>query len=140
MRATHLLIAIPLDEKVGDAPSPLDLDKALEQELGAIFSVIRQRGFFHMKTMQIHGAIGTPPKPKTGLIPAEHPKRGVGIFVTFLPSQLDLDFGLRLWAPEAWQIEAIKKAIDWSQRATFELLGRGFGGEMPYAPSVRSKS
>jgi len=125
-----------LDEKVGDTPSSIDLERAIEQELWAVFSAVRKRGFFHMNTMQLHGAIGSPPKPKGPLIPAEHPGRGVAIFVAFLPSQLDLDFGLRLWAPEAWQIDAIKEAIEWSQQATFHLLGHGFGGEMPYTPHV----
>jgi len=135
LRAGYLLIAIPLDEKAGDSPSVIDLAKAVEIDLYAIFSAVRKDGFFHMDTMKLHRKIGSDsgPIPKETLVPAVHPNTGVGVFATFKPSQLDIDTGLRVWAPEKWQLDVLDKTVVWSQKATHDLLGRPFGGKMPYA-------
>ena len=135
MRATHLLIAIPLDDRAGDAPSPLDLAAATEKELWGIFSALRSDGLFHIDKMELHRKIGSGPGPMPNgpKVPAVHRGTGVGVFVAFKPSQLDRDLGLLVWAPEGWQVEAILKTIDWSQKATHDLLGRPFAGKMPFA-------
>lgn len=136
MRATHLLIVVPLDPKAGDSPSQLDLATALEQELWAIFSMPRLEGVFHTDKMMLHRKIGShdPPRLSGEPIKAVHPGAGIGVFVTFKgPTQLDKDLGLFVWAPEGWQVEAISRTIEWSQKATHDLLGRPFGGKMPFA-------
>ena len=135
MRATHLLIAIPLDDRAGDTPSQIDLARAVEQDLWTVFSTLRKVGFFHMDTLQLHRKIGSGPGPMLNgpQVPAAHPGTGIGVFATFKPSQLDQDMGVRVWAPEAWQLELLLKTIEWSQKATHDLLGRPFGGKMPYA-------
>ena len=135
MRATHLLIVIPLDPRVGDAPSRLDLVAAAEKELWSIFSAVRSDGFFHFDKMELHRKIGSGPAPMPNgpKVAAVHRGAGVGVFVAFKPSQLDQDLGLLVWAPAGWQVEAISRVIEWSQKATHDLLGRGFGGRMPYA-------
>ena len=139
MRASYLLIAIPLDEKAGDSPSILDLARAIEKELWAIFTMPRINGAFHTDKMLLHRKIGSedPPKLSGEHIQAVHPGTGIGVFVAFRGStQLDKDLGLLVWAPEHWQVEAIEKIIKWSQKATHDLLGRPFGGKMPYAELV----
>ena len=139
MRASYLLIAVPLDEKAGDSPSIMDLATAVEKELWAIFSMPRINGVFHTDKMVLHRKIGSgdPPKLSGDHVKAVHPGSGMGVFVAFKgPTQLDKDLGLQVWAPEFWQVEAIEKVIQWSQKATHDLLGRPFGGKMPYAELV----
>jgi hypothetical protein len=139
LRASYLLIAVPLDEKAGDSPSILDLATAVKKELWAIFSMPRINGVFHTDKMLLHRKIGSedPPKLSGEHIQAVHPGTGIGVFVAFRGStQLDKDLGLLVWAPEHWQVEAIEKIIKWSQKATHDLLGRPFGGKMPYAELV----
>lgn len=137
MRASYLLIAIPLDEKAGDSPSPIDLAKTAEVQLRAIFSAVRKDNLFHMNTLLLHRKIGSDPWPvpdPTQLIPAVHRGSGVGVFLDFkLLTPLDNDFKRAVWSPEAWQLEAALETIKWSQKATHDLLGRPFGGKMPYA-------
>jgi hypothetical protein len=136
LRASYLLIAIPLDEKAGDTPSVLDLAAAIEKQLWAIFSMPRIDSVFHMEKMFIHRKIGSsdPPKLPGEHMKSAHPGTGIGVFVAFkAPTQLDKDLGLAVWAPEGWQAEAILRVIEWSQKATHDLLGRAFGGRMPYA-------
>jgi hypothetical protein len=140
LRAAYLLIAIPLDEKAGASPSRIDLAKTAEVKLRAIFSAVRKDGFFHMNTMLLHRKIGSDPWPipdPTLLTPAAHPSNGVGVFLDFkFLTQLDKDMKRVVWAPEAWQLEAALETIKWSQKATHDLLGRPFGGKMPYAELV----
>lgn len=136
MRASHLLIAIPLDHKAGDTPSPIDLTTAIENDLWAIFTIPRLDGIFHTHKMELHRKIGSGPDPQLSgeHIKAAHPGTGISVFVAFkAPTQLDRDLSLFVWAPEDWQLEAIQKTIEWSQKATHDLLGRPFGGKMPYA-------
>ena len=139
MRASCLLIAVPLDEKAGDSPSIMDLATATEKELWAIFTMPRITGFFHTDKMVIHRKIGSgdPPKLSGELVEAVHARSGIGVFVAFRgPTRLDRDLGLLVWAPKYWQVEAIEKVIHWSQKATHDMLGRPFGGKMPYAELV----
>ena len=137
MRASYLLIAIPLDEKAGDSPSPIDLAKTAEVQLQAVFSAVRKDSNFHMGTLLLHRKIGSGPWPvpnPTQLIPAVHPGNGVGVFLDFkLLTQLDKDLKRAVWTPEAWQLEAALQVINWSQKATHDLLGRPFGGKLSYA-------
>ncbi|MEM3640582.1 MAG: hypothetical protein QXQ94_09525 [Candidatus Bathyarchaeia archaeon] len=137
MRSSCLLIAVPLDEKAGDSPSPIDLAKTVDVQLRAIFSAVRKDNFFQMKTLLLHRKIGSEPWPvpnPTQLIPAVHKGSGVGVFLDFkLLTQLDKDMNRAVWSPEAWQLEAALEVIRWSQKATHDLLGRPFGGKMPYA-------
>jgi len=136
LRATYLLIAIPLDEKAGDSPSPIDLARTVEVELQAIFSAVRKDNFFHMNTLLLHHKIGSGPWPvpdPSQLSPAVHPRTGVGVFLDFkFPTQLDKDVKRVVWTPEAWQLEASLEIVKWSQKATHDLLGRPYGGKMPY--------
>jgi len=140
MRAGFLLIAIPFDEKADDSPSSIDLAKTAEVQLQAIFSVVRKDKAFQMNTLLLHRKIGSGPWPvpdPTQLIPAVHPGSGVGVFLDFkFPTQLDNDVKRVVWTPEAWQLEAALEVIKWSQKATHDLLGRPFGGKMPYAELV----
>ena len=140
MRASYLLIAIPLDEKAGDSPSVMDLARAVEIELRGIFSAVRKDNFFHMDTLLLHRKIGSQPWPvpdPTQLRPAVHPGSGVGVFLDFtFPTQLDKDLKRVVWSPEAWHLEAGLEVVKWSQKATHDLLGRPFGGKMPYADLV----
>jgi hypothetical protein len=137
LRTNCLLIAIPLDEKAGDSPSVMDIAKKTEVQLRAIFSVIRKDNFFHMNTLLLHRKIGSDPWPvpnPTHLIPAVHRGDGVGVFLDFkLLTPLDKDMKRVVWTPELWQLEAASEVIKWSQKATHDLLGRPFGGKMPYA-------
>jgi hypothetical protein len=136
LRASYLLIAIPLDEKAGDSPSVMDLAKAVEKDLWAIFSMLRKDGFFHPRTMILHRKIGSgdPPHLPEKPVKAVHPGTGIGVFVAFkAPTQIDEDLHLEVWPPEFWQVKAIEETIQWSQKATHDLLGRRFAGKMPYA-------
>jgi len=137
LRASYLLIAVPLDEKAGDSPSPIDIAKTVEVQLQGIFSVVRNDGAFRMNTLLLHRKIGSSPWPvpdPTQLIPTVHPGKGVGVFLDFkLLTQLDKDMKRAVWTPEAWQLEAALQVINWSQKATHDLLGRPFGGKLSYA-------
>ena len=131
-----MLVAIPLHEGA-DSLSIGELAEAVKVQLQAIFSVVRKNGFFQMNTLLLHRKVGASPWPvpdPTWLIPAVHPGNGVGVFLDFkFPTKLDRDVKRVVWAPKAWQLEAALETIRWSQKATHDLLGRPFGGEMPYA-------
>jgi hypothetical protein len=139
MRAAHLLIIIDLDKRtkssIGELMKALENRKYRFKQLWTVFSCPRINGYFHTDKIKIHRKIGAepPPKPLRPLIKAIHPGNGVGVFVAFKPSQLDMDMGFDLWAPVYWMVELIEKTIQWSQKATHDMLGRPFGGEMPYA-------
>lgn len=139
MRAAHLLILINLDEKanlnIGGLLKALEDERYRFKQLWAVFSCPRRNGYFHTDKIRIHRKIGAepPPKPLGPLVKAVHPGSGIGVFVAFKPSQLDQDMGILLWTPKYWMIKLIEETIQWSQKATHDMLGRPFGGEMPYA-------
>ena len=82
-----------------------------------IVLVLRKDGFFHYKGRRIQAA---------------RPGEGWGVMVILEPSQIDVDFGCRVWVPSADELEQIRKALDKSDELTHRLLGHGWGGKQTF--------
>jgi hypothetical protein len=141
-RAGFFILVVPLDRKLSTSLS--ELLQALEDErfkhveYWCIYTIPRIKRQFHTDKAKLHNKVGSDPPPKLpGPIVQSYYKKsetGMACFVFFKRSQLDRDFATFLvWTPEFWQIELIKRVIEWTQKATHDMLGRPFGGEMPYA-------
>jgi hypothetical protein len=141
-RAGFCIVVIPLDKKLavslGELLQALENERFKHTEYWCIYTIPRIKRQFHTDKAKLHNKVGSDPPPKLpGPIVQSYYRKsesGVGCFVFFRRSQLDHDFGAFLvWSPEFWQVELIKRVIEWTQKATHDMLGRPFGGEMPYA-------